>query len=329
MDLTTINPGFTIAALISFAIAVIIGPLFIPFLKRLKFGQAIRAEGPQSHQKKSGTPTMGGIIFLLSTLLTTLIGLIFWEGFELTSTLIMLLLSLLGFGLIGFIDDFIIVVKKDNEGLRPKHKILGQFLLGAVFFYLFMRAGYSTVLNVFGVWRPDITWGYGIFVLFWLIGWPNATNITDGLDGLLSGISIIAFGVFGIIAAAQGQTEIMLFCFTMVGALAGFLVFNLNPAKVFMGDTGSLAIGASLAAVSILLKQEWLILLIGFVYAVETGSVILQVLYFKATGGKRIFKMAPLHHHFEESGWSERKVVTVFWGIALITGIIALHLIVF
>lgn len=327
MDLTTINPGFIIAALISFFIAVVIGPLFIPFLKGLKFGQAIRAEGPQSHQKKSGTPTMGGVIFLLSTLLTTVIGLIFWEDFEPTSTLMMLLLSLLGFGLIGFIDDFIIVVKKDNEGLRPTHKILGQFLLAAVFFYLFMTAGYSTVLN-FGFGQADITWGYGIFVLIWLIGWPNATNITDGLDGLLSGISIIAFGVFGVIAIAQGQTEIMLFCFTMVGALAGFLVFNLNPAKVFMGDTGSLAIGASLAAVSILLRQEWLILLVGFVYAIETLSVILQVLYFKATGGKRIFKMAPLHHHFEESGWSERKVVTLFWAIALITGITALHLIV-
>lgn len=327
MDLTTINPGFIIT-LISFVTAVIIGPLFIPFLKRLKFGQAIRAEGPQSHHKKSGTPTMGGIIFLLSTLLTTIIGLIFWQDFELNSTLIMLLLSLFGFGLIGFIDDFIIVVKKDNEGLRPKHKILGQFLLGATFFFLYMRAGYGTELN-FGFGQIDIQWGYGIFVLFWLIGWPNATNITDGLDGLLGGISVISFGIFGIIAGMQGQTEIMLFCFIMVGALAGFLVFNLNPAKVFMGDTGSLAIGASLAAISILLRQEWLLLLVGFVYMVETTTVILQVLYFKATGGKRIFKMAPLHHHYEESGWSERKVVTVFWTVALITGIMALHLVVF
>lgn len=323
MNLTTINAGF-----ISFVLAVIAGPLFIPLLKRLKFGQSIRMEGPQSHQKKSGTPTMGGIIFLLSILLTTAIGLIFWESFEFTPTLIMLLLSLLGFGLIGFIDDFIIVVKKDNEGLRPKHKVLGQFLLGAAFFYLFMRAGHSTALN-FGFWQPDVAWGYGIFVLFWLIGWPNATNLTDGLDGLLGGISFIAFSVFGIIAGAQGQTEVMLFCFMMVGALAGFLVFNLNPAKVFMGDTGSLAIGASLAAVSILLSQEWLILLVGFVYVVETLSVIIQVFYFKATGGKRIFKMAPLHHHFEESGWSERKVVTIFWIIALITGVIALQLTVF
>lgn len=328
MDLITINSGFTIATLISFVMALIIAPLLIPFLKRLKFGQAIRAEGPQSHQKKSGTPTMGGIIFLLSTLLTTIIGLIFWEGFKLNSTLLMILLSLFGFGLIGFIDDFIIVVKKDNEGLRPKHKILGQFLLGATFFYLYMQAGYGTELNL-GFAQIDIQWAYGIFVLFWLIGWPNATNITDGLDGLLSGISIISFGVFGIIAATQGQTEIMLFCFTMVGALAGFLVFNLYPAKVFMGDTGSLAIGASLAAISILLRQEWLILLVGFVYMIETASVMMQVLYFKATGGKRIFKMAPLHHHFEETGWSERRVVTVFWTVALITGLLALHLIVF
>lgn len=328
MDLSTIHVGYTIPAIIAFTIAVIVGPLFIPFLKRLKFGQSIRLEGPTSHQKKSGTPTMGGIIFLLSTLLTTIIGFILWDGFKLTTTVIMLLISLLGFGLIGFIDDFIIVVKKDNEGLRPKQKIFGQFLLSATFFYLFMQAGYSTVLNL-GFWQPDITWGYGIFVLFWLIGWPNATNITDGLDGLLGGISVIAFGVFGIIAGAQGRAEIMLFCFTMVGALGGFLVFNLNPAKVFMGDTGSLAIGASLAAVSILLGQEWLLLLIGFVYVIETVSVMLQVLYFKATGGKRIFKMAPLHHHFEESGWCERKVVALFWTIALLTGLLALKLIVF
>jgi len=324
MDLITLLPIVT-----AFIIAVITGPIFIPILKRLKFGQAIRVEGPQSHQKKSGTPTMGGIIFLLSTVLTTIIGLLFWDTLELTSTLIMLLVALLGFGLIGFIDDFIIVVKKDNEGLSPRRKILGQFILGAIFFYLFMDAGYSTQLNLFGLWHPDIAWGYGIFVLFWLIGWPNATNITDGLDGLLGGLSMIAFGVFAVIAHVQGQTEILLFCLTMVGALAGFLVFNLNPAKVFMGDTGSLAIGAALAAVSILLGQEWLILLIGFVYVIETLSVIMQVLYFKSTGGKRIFKMAPLHHHYEESGWSERRVVAVFWTVALITGALALYLVVF
>ena len=324
MDLNTLLPIVT-----AFILAVLIGPVFIPILKRLKFGQAIRAEGPTSHQKKSGTPTMGGIIFLSSTILTTAIGLLFWENLTFSSTLVMLLLALLGFGLIGFIDDFIIVVKKDNEGLRPKQKILGQFLLGSAFFYLFMSANYTTTLNLFGVWHPDIAWGYGIFVLFWLIGWPNATNITDGLDGLLGGLSVISFGVFGAVAHAQGQTEILLFCLIMIGALAGFLVFNLNPAKVFMGDTGSLAIGASLAAVSILLNQEWLLLLVGFVYVIETLSVIMQVFYFKATGGKRIFKMAPLHHHYEESGWSERKVVLIFWLVALITGAIALYLTVF
>jgi len=318
MDLTVLFPIIT-----AFIIAVIVGPIFIPFLKRLKFGQSIREEGPQSHLKKSGTPTMGGIIFLISTLLTTIIGLIFWENFELNSTLLMLLLPLFGCSLIGFIDDFIIVVKKDNNGLRPKHKMFGLFLIGAAFFYLFMASGYSTVVNL-GIIRFDLRWGHGIWVLFMILAGSNATNLTDGLDGLLGGTSFIAFGIFGMIAMAQGVYTIALFCFILVGALAGFLVFNLNPAKVFMGDTGSLGLGALMSAVVILLGAEWLLLVVGFIFVIETVSVILQVLYFKRTGGKRLFKMAPLHHHFELSGWGERKVVVAFWLATLALGIIAM-----
>ena len=310
--------------IVSFLIAVVVGPIFIPFLKRLKFGQAIRAEGPQSHQKKSGTPTMGGIIFILSALLTTGVSLVFQDDFELNSSLMMMLIALVGFGLIGFIDDFIIVVKKDNEGLRPKHKILAQFVLSALFFYIFLVNGYSTEISFFGLFSFDLVWGYGLFLLFWMIGFSNATNLTDGLDGLCAGISVIVFSVLGLIANFQGEYAIMMFCFIMVGALAGFLVFNLNPAKVFMGDTGSLALGATIAAISILLGQELLLLIIGFAYVIETLSVIIQVLYFKISGGKRIFKMAPLHHHFELSGYGERKVVSIFWIIALVSGIIGL-----
>ncbi|MCL1990873.1 MAG: phospho-N-acetylmuramoyl-pentapeptide-transferase [Defluviitaleaceae bacterium] len=320
MDLTLLLPIFT-----AFIIAVIIAPLFIPFLKRLKFGQSIRADGPQSHIKKSGTPTMGGIIFLLSTLITVMIGLLFWENMKLNATLFMLLLPLFGCSLIGFIDDFIIVVKRDNKGLRPKHKMLGLFLIGASFFYLLMASGYPTVVNL-GFIRFDLAWAHGIWVLLLILAGSNATNLTDGLDGLLGGCSFIVFGILGMIALRQGDYTIALFCLIMVGSLAGFLVFNLNPAKVFMGDTGSLGLGALMAAVVILLGHDWLLAVVGFIFVIETLSVILQVLYFKKTGGKRLFKMAPLHHHFELSGWGERKVVLVFWLVTLFLGMIAMKI---
>jgi len=318
---------FTILLLIvtAFIIAVITGPIFIPLLKRLKFGQSIREDGPQSHLKKSGTPTMGGIIFLSSTLLTTIIGVIFWEHLKLNSTLLMLLVPLFGCSLIGFIDDFIIVVKKDNKGLRPKHKMLGLFIIGATFFFLFMSAGYSTVVNL-GFISFDMMWAHGVWVLLLILASSNATNLTDGLDGLLGGCSFIVFGILGMIAMLLGEYTIALFCFIMVGSLAGFLVFNLNPAKVFMGDTGSLGLGALMAAVVILLGHDWLLAVVGFIFVIETISVILQVLYFKKTGGKRLFKMAPLHHHFELSGWGERKVVAVFWVVTLLLGALAMKI---
>jgi len=308
----------------SFFIAAIIAPIFIPFLHRLKFGQTIRKEGPQSHMKKTGTPTMGGLIFISSVLLTAIIGFVFTDYLYFGSDLIILFLTLFGFGTIGFIDDFIIVVRKDNEGLRPKQKFLSQVILATVFFLIFLHSGYSTELRVFDWFGIDLYWAYGILILFMLVGGSNAVNLTDGLDGLAGGASVIAFTAFGMIALAQHQFQVALFCFMLVGGLLGFLVFNLNPAKVFMGDTGSLALGAALAAVSILVKQELLLVLIGLVFVIETLSVMIQVTYFKKTGGKRIFKMAPLHHHFELSGWSEWKVVLVFWSIGLATGVLGL-----
>ena len=326
MDVAILFPLLT-----AFVIAVIVGPIFIPFLKRLKFGQSIRTDGPQSHLKKSGTPTMGGIIFLLSTLLTTAIFWVIGDKFVSGRTFLMLIIVLFGCSLIGFIDDFIIVVKKDNKGLRPKHKMLGLFLIGAAFLYLFLTTGdggFPTVVNL-GFFSMD--WGmfYGLWVLFMIVGGSNATNLTDGLDGLLGGCSLIVFSVLGMIALHLGDYTVAWFAFIVVGSLAGFLVFNLNPAKVFMGDTGSLGLGALMAAMVMILAQDWLLVVVGFIFVIETISVMLQVAYFKATGGKknggkRLFKMAPLHHHFEESGWSERKVVGVFWAITLVLGVVAL-----
>ena len=307
----------------SFFIATIIGPFFIPFLHRLKFGQAIREEGPQSHRKKSGTPTMGGIIFITSIVVILLVTVFFTKYATMSNELMMLLLTLVGFGAIGFVDDFIIVVRKNNEGLKPKQKLLAQLVLAAVFFYLFLKSGYSTELSFFNLFNINLYWVYGLFILFWMVGFSNAVNLTDGLDGLCGGVSVITFGTFGMIAIAQQQVGIALFCFAVVGALFGFLVFNLNPAKVFMGDTGSLALGAAIAAVSILLKQELLLVIVGLVYVIETLSVIIQVAYYKRTQ-KRIFKMAPIHHHFESCGWSETRIVAVFSVITAVMCLIAL-----
>ena len=320
MDLTMLIP-----IIVAFIIAVITGLIAVPLLKRLKVGQSIRKDGPQTHLKKAGTPTMGGLIFLISALITTIIGLLFWKNMQLSSTLLMLIVPLFGCGLIGFIDDFIIVVKKDNKGLRPKHKMLGLFLISAIFFFLFMSAGYSTVVNL-GFISFDLMWGHGVWVLLLMLGSSNATNFTDGLDGLLGGCSFIVFGILGMLAMLQGDYTIALFCFIMVGALAGFLVFNLNPAKVIMGDTGSLGLGAVMAAIVMLLGHDWVLAVVGFIFVIEILSVVLQVTYFKRTGGKRLFKMAPIHHHFELLGWGERKVVAVFWLITLVLGIIVLKI---
>ena len=309
--------------IVSFFIAVLIGPIFIPFLRRLKFGQSIREEGPASHKKKSGTPTMGGIIFITSIVVTTLITVMFTDYMPQSAEIQMLLITLLGYGAIGFVDGFLIVVKKNNDGLRPIQKIIGQVIIAVVFFYLFLRNDFSTTFSIFGLLEFNLYWIYGVFILFWMVGFSNATNLTDGLDGLCTGTSVIAYGVFGMIALAQGQMAIAIFCFTVVGALLGFLVFNLNPAKVFMGDTGSLALGGVLAAISILLKQELLLVIVGLVFVIETLSVMIQVMYYKRTR-KRIFKMAPIHHHFEMCGWSEWKVVTVLWTVGLICGLVGL-----
>jgi len=312
--------GFGIALIMTVALM----PVFIPLLKRMKFGQSIREEGPQSHLKKTGTPTMGGLVFLISIIVTVLLVAAF-NG-ELTTPVVILLIVLFGYGLIGFLDDFIKVVLKRNLGLTSLQKLLAQIVIAVLSFFLLRANGFDTALGIpFTDVSIELGWVYVLFIVFWLVGFSNAVNLTDGLDGLVAGTASIAFAAFGILAIVQQETGIALFTFAVAGGLIGFLVFNKYPAKVFMGDTGSLALGGALAMVSILLKQELLLLLIGLVFVIETASVILQVGSFKLRK-KRIFKMSPIHHHFELSGWSEWKVVTVFWGVGFISAAIAVLL---
>jgi len=304
---------------IAFIVTVILAPISIPLLRRLKFGQSIREEGPQSHMKKAGTPTMGGIIFLLAIILTTVGVGSFLDLF--TTYTIVLLLVLVGFGLIGLLDDSLKVVFKRNLGLTSLQKLIGQIVI-AVLAYFLLGLFATTLTIPFTDWTIDLGIFYVAFLIFWLVGFSNAVNLTDGLDGLVAGTASIAFAAFGVIALFQEQADIALFAFAVTGALLGFLLFNANPAKVFMGDTGSLALGGALAMVSVLVKAELLLLLIGLVFVIETLSVILQVGSFKLRK-KRIFKMSPIHHHFELSGWSEWKVVLVFWSTALAVALIA------
>lgn len=312
--------GFGIAFLLTIALM----PIFIPLLRRMKFGQSIREEGPESHMKKTGTPTMGGLVYLIAIIITV-VGVALLAG-RLSQEIIILLLVLFGYGLIGFLDDFIKVVLKRNLGLTSLQKLIAQIVIAVISFFLLNGTEFDTAVSIpFTDFSIELSLLYVLFIIFWLVGFSNAVNLTDGLDGLVAGTASIAFAAFGVIAIVQEQEGIAMFTFAVAGALLGFLVFNKYPAKVFMGDTGSLALGGALAMVSILLKQELLLLIIGLVFVIETLSVILQVGSFKLRK-KRIFKMSPIHHHFELSGWSEWKVVTVFWAVGLIAAVIAVAL---
>ncbi|WP_226087321.1 phospho-N-acetylmuramoyl-pentapeptide-transferase [Mesobacillus sp. S13] len=313
---------FTI--LMGFLITVLLSPVFIPFLRRLKFGQSIREEGPKSHQKKTGTPTMGGVMILISITITTLV---MTGKFSQPSVETYLLLFVtLGFGLLGFMDDFIKVVMKRNLGLTSKQKLMGQIIISVIFYFIFKQSEFSTEISI-----PltdisfDLGWGYALFIIFWMVGFSNAVNLTDGLDGLVSGTAAIAFGAFAVLAWSQSQYELSIFSVAVVGAVLGFLVFNAHPAKVFMGDTGSLALGGAIATVAILAKLEIILIIIGGIFVIETLSVILQVISFKATG-KRIFRMSPLHHHYELIGWSEWRVVVTFWTVGLLFAILGIYI---
>ncbi|WP_213525886.1 phospho-N-acetylmuramoyl-pentapeptide-transferase [Paenibacillus sp. J31TS4] len=304
----------------AFVLALLAGPLLIPVLRALKFGQQIRKEGPQAHMKKAGTPTMGGTIILLALALAAL------RFSDKTPELVILLVASLGYGLVGFLDDYIKIVFKRSLGLTAKQKLAGQLIVSLVVCYLLYSIGHPTEIRIpfFDTALP-LGWFYYLFVILFMLGMSNAVNFTDGLDGLLSGTSAIAFGAFAIIAMQMHEPETAVFTAAMVGAVLGFLVYNAHPAKVFMGDTGSLGIGGGLVAASILTHSEILLLLIGGVFVVEILSVIIQVISFK-TRGKRVFKMSPIHHHFELVGWSEWRVVTTFWVAGLVLAAVGLYI---
>lgn len=304
----------------SFAITVAGMPFIIGYFRMKKQGQEIRDEGPKWHNSKAGTPTMGGLGFLAAAVITA-IWFSLWTH-QMTTSLMILVFVLLLYGIIGFLDDFIKLAKKQNEGLTSSQKFIAQVVVAIIFYVIYRMEGYPNTLNFFGIELP-LNIIYGLFVIFWLVGFSNAVNLTDGIDGLVSGLGTISFATYGIIAWNQQQYEVLIICLAVMGGLVGFFPYNKKPAKIFMGDVGSLALGGLLAAVSIILHQEWTLLLVGLVYIFETASVIIQVTSFKMTG-KRVFKMSPLHHHFEMSGWSEWKVDTVFWAIGLIASIIVL-----
>ena len=310
-----------IAAIVAAGFVLVTGPFFIPELHKLKFGQSIREEGPKSHQKKSGTPTMGGIMIILGITLGTL------AAAPWTPEVLLAVFIMLGHFVLGFLDDYIKVVKKRNLGLKARQKLAGQILIAVVTMYVATQVlGIDTDIWIPGL-DENVSLGalYYPLVLFVLVGTSNAVNLTDGLDGLAAGTVAIAASAFAVVSVLTGHGDLAYLCVAMAAACLAFLRFNAHPAKVFMGDTGSLALGGALAAVGILTHTEIPLAVIGFVFVCEALSVIIQVISFQTTG-KRVFRMSPIHHHFELGGWSEWKVVTVFWCVGLIASVAGLSL---
>ena len=307
--------------LVAFLLTVVRLPELIKYLHYLKFGQEIRQEGPQSHIHKKGTPTMGGISFILAIVVALIIAM--FLNSENIKYYLLFIYTTVSFAIIGYIDDMLIVVKKKNDGLSPRKKLLLQIVFSLIF-YILVSLVYDNV-NFIEIpiinYQLNISYLYLLFVIFWQTGFSNAVNLTDGLDGLATSVTIITTSTFALLAYKENNFPVLVFCLAIVGALLGFLLFNKKPAKIFMGDTGSLALGGILAAISIILHKEIVFLFIGLVYILETLSVIIQVAYFKKTG-KRIFKMSPLHHHFELTGYGEVKTVYIFVIIAVISSAI-------
>ena len=315
MDFTVVIP-----CIISFIVCVILCPLLIPFLKRLKFGQFVREDGPESHLKKSGTPTMGGIIIVLSIAITSLIYITKYTD------IVPVLFATVGFGIIGFMDDYIKVVMKRSLGLKAWQKLLGQILVTAIFgFYLlnFTNVGTAMLIPFSGGKYLDVSYMFVPFLFVVMLGTVNGSNFTDGLDGLESSVTVLIATFFTVVAIGVKSGISPITC-AVAGSLLGFLLYNVYPAKVFMGDTGSLALGGFVAASAYMLQMPLFILIVGLIYLVEVISVMLQVGYFKISGGKRIFKMAPIHHHFELMGWSETRIVAIFSVITAMLCLVAL-----
>ena len=300
--------SIVLAVLISFVISAAAGPVIIPILRKLKVGQTVRDDGPQTHLKKNGTPTMGGIIFLLAVLVTSLIYAPHYPK------VIPILFMTVGFGIVGFLDDFIKVVLHRSEGLTPAQKMAGQLVVTAVFAYYMVNisdVGLTMLVPFFPEISINLGWLSIPLLFFVVIGTVNGTNFTDGLDGLAASVTVMVAVFFSVVAIGK-DAGIAPVTLAVAGGLMGFLLFNVYPASVFMGDTGSLALGGFVAATAYMMNMPLFILLVGFIYLVEVLSVIIQVTYFKATHGKRFFKMAPIHHHFEKCGWSETRVVATF-----------------
>lgn len=315
------------ALMIGFLLATAFGLILIPLLKKIKAGQRINVY-VENHQRKSGTPTMGGLIFIIPTIITVVI-LILTNKIEFSVNLLIVLFVFISYSLIGFLDDYLSIKQNQNKGLTQIQKLILQFIVALIFYILYRKyTNASSVLEITILhikWNLD--WFYGVFILLLLVGSSNAVNLTDGLDGLAGGLSAIAFLAFGLISWGsywiEGYQDMGIFCFILVGTIMGFLVFNTNPAKVFMGDTGSLTLGATLATIAILTKHELSLALIGGVFVIETLSVIIQitsVIFFK----KKVFLMTPIHHHFERLGWRESDIVKMFWIAGFILCLLAL-----
>ncbi len=315
-----------IAIISSFVITVVLIFLLLPLFRKMKYGQVVREEGPKEHYSKNGTPTMGGVAIILAVFITLAVATFITDKIDINK-LMFLLSPLLLFGLIGFLDDYLIVVRKSNAGLKPSLKFLLQLISTTLFYYLYLKFDYSTTIAITDNIVIEGGYLYGIYLYIAVVGMSNAVNITDGVDGLASSLLIVSFTTLFAASILREEYEISIMILAIVGALFGFLMFNANPAKIFMGDTGSLALGATLASSALVLGLEIMIILIALVFIIEIITVIMQVWYFKATDGKRLFKMAPYHHHLELSGFSEKGIVTVFMVIAVLTNIIAVILI--
>lgn len=311
--------------IVAFVLVMAVMPKSIQYLKKLKFGQIEREEGLESHKAKGGTPTMGGIVFILCAVLVVYI--LNFSFFQ-NPYINLLTFAFVGYGLIGFLDDYLIVVRKTNEGLKPIYKYALQSVMAIAFYMLakYFIPDFDTSISIPLLhMNVDLGWFYPVLVYIMFTAESNAVNLTDGLDGLATGLSMIATSVFVIFAIMNKNYEIGIYAMIIVGALLGFMYFNYHPARIFMGDTGSLALGGMLAALAVLTNQELLLILIGGVFLMETLSVVIQVVSFK-TRGKRVFKMAPIHHHFEMLGWTEQQVVISFWFLGFICGIIGIVL---
>ena len=314
-----------LAMMLGFVLSIVSGLIIVPLMKKLKFGQRVSLTLNANHIKKNGTPTMGGFIFIIPTILALLF-LYLYGSIEITSNLIIVIFVFLAYAMLGFVDDYLKIKYKNNKGLTILFKLFIQTLIALVFFYIFIRNGGSPTIEI-SIINLDINlgWVYGLFILFLLVGTSNAVNITDGLDGLAGGLSAIAFFAYGLIAWSTswlaGSTEIAIFCFVLVGSILGFLIFNVHPAKIFMGDVGSLSLGAALAAIAILTRHELSLAVIGLVFVIEALSSLIQIFAIKRLH-RKVFKKAPIHHHFEECGYKETDIVKAFWVVGLLLAMI-------